>query len=220
MSVSLYEFFLILNIGQCIFLIFVIEYISKKKSGTNRMIQYLLSIYSFYLLERVINSEINFYYINTYGYFTNVFYLLIGPFVYTYIRRLLFINNTKFHLSFFHYIPAVVYLIYGIFHIYIYNALENPIKYRTTLFTIVEVLFFISITAYVFKSYQLFNYYKKNENRELSFNPNSVKYIEITLFCLALYLLFWLLGIFELFNIISWIKRPLIYDISFLIFGI
>ena len=33
-------------------------------------------------------------------------------------------------------------------------------------------------------------------------------------------MLFWLLGILELFDIITWIKRPLIYDISCLIFGV
>ncbi|MBC2843690.1 AraC family transcriptional regulator [Winogradskyella flava] len=37
---------------------------------------------------------------------------------------------------------------------------------------------------------------------------------------MALYMLFWLLGIFEIFDIITWIKRPLIYDISCLIFGV
>jgi len=220
MYISLYEFFLILIIGQCIFLIFAIQYVPKKNTGTNRIIQYLLAIYSFYLLERVIGSEITAGYFRKYAYVTNVFYLLIGPFVYTYIRRLLFYENDKYHLPYYHYLPVVFYLIYGFFHIYIYDSIENLGDYRTNLFLTAEILFFISITAYLIKSYSLFSYYKRNETKELSFNPNNIKYIQITLFCLAAYMFFWLLGIFELFDIITWIKRPLIYDISCLIFGI
>ena len=180
----------------------------------------MLAIYSFYLLERVIGSEIPADFLRRYTYITNVFYLLIGPFVYTYIRRLLFYENDKYHLAYYHYLPVVFYLIYGVFHIYSYDSIENLSDYRTTLFFTVEILFFVSITAYLIKSYYLFSYYTKNETKELSFNPNSIKYIRITLLCLALYMFFWLLGIFELFEIITWIKRPLIYDICCLIFGV
>ncbi len=220
MNISLYEFFLVLITGQCIFLIFAIQYIPKKNTGTSRIIQYLLGIYSFYLLERVLGSEIRDYVADEYYYFFNVFYLLIGPLVYTYIRRLLFYENDKYHLKYYHYLPVGFYGVYGIFHINLYGSIEDISNYRTTLFFGVEVLFFISITAYLIKSYILFDYYRKNEVKELSFSPNSIKYIQLTLLCLALYMLFWLIGIFEMFDMIAWIKRPVIYDISCLIFGV
>ncbi|WP_282088936.1 helix-turn-helix domain-containing protein [Aquimarina algiphila] len=220
MHISLYEFFLILIIGQCIFLIFAIQYIPKKNSGTNRIIQYLLAIYSFYLLERVISSEIGYYVVYKYRYLFNVFYLFLGPLVYTYIRRLLFYENDKYHLAYYHYLPVTFYLIYGFFHIYNYDSIENLSNYADTLYLTIEISFFISITVYLIKSYSLFNYYKKNETKELSFSPNSIEYIQVMLFCLAMYMFFWLLGVFELFDLITWIKRPLIHDISCLIFGV
>ncbi len=220
MYISLFEFFLILVIGQCIFLIFAIQYIPKKNTGTNRIIQFLLAIYSFYLFERIIISEIDTDFFYRYGLLSNVFYLLIGPLLYSYIRRLLFLENIEYRLTYYHYLPAAFYLIYGLFHIYNYNSVEDLMSYRKTLFITIENLFFISITAYLFKSFNLFNYYKKNETKELSFNPNSIAYIQITLFCLMIYMSFWLLGILELFEIIAWIDRPLIYDMSCLIFGI
>lgn len=220
MQISLYEFFLILIIGQCIFLIFAVQYIPKKNTGTNRMLQYLLAIYSFYLLERIIGSEIEYCIRAKYGFLTNVFYLFIGPFIYTYIRRLLFYEDGKYHLPYYHYLSAVFYLLYGFFHIYSYDSIAVSGNYLTNLFLTIEILFFISITAYLFKSYVLFNYYKKNEIEELSFNPSSINYIQVTLLCLALYMVFWLLGIFELLDVIKWIERPLIYDISCLIFGV
>lgn len=220
MDISLFEFFLILIIGQCIFLIFAIQYIPKKNTGTNRIIQYLLGIYSFYLLERALNSETGNYVADEYFYFFNVFYLFIGPLVYTYIRRLLFYENDKYHLSYYHYLPVVFYLIYGLYHVNIYDSIVNISNYRSNLFLTVEVLFFISITGYLVKSYMLFNYYKENEIKELSFSPNSIHYIQLTLSCLTLYMVFWLLGIFELLEIVTWIERPLIYDISCLIFGV
>lgn len=220
MYLSLYELLLVLIIGQCIFLIFAIQYIPKKNTGTNRIIQYLLAIYSFYLIERVIGCKLGLCAIGKYHYLLNVFYLLIGPFIYIYIRRLLFYKSRKYHLLYYHYIPVVSYLIYGVFHIYIFDSIQDLRSYRTNLFLTVEISFFISITTYLFKSYKLFIYYKNNENKELSFNPISIKYIQVMLFCLAMYMFFWLLGIFELFDIITWIKRSLIYDISCLIFGI
>lgn len=220
MNISLFEFVVILMMGQCLFLIFAIQYIPQKNTGTNRMIQYLLGIYSFYLLERVLGSEIGSYGSYKYRYQFNTFYLLIGPFIYTYIRRLLFYEKGKYHLSYHHYLPVIFYVLYGIFHFVIYDSIENIGNYTLTLFYTVEISFFVSIKAYLIKSYNLFNYYRKNEAKELSFNPNSIKYIRVTLICLGLYMCFWLLGIFELFQIITWIDRQLIYDISCLIFGI
>ena len=220
MHISLYEFLLIMIIGQCIFLIFAIQYIPKKNTGTNRMIQYLLGIYSFYLLERVVNSEIAKDVLLKYNYFSNVFYLFIGPFIYTYIRRLLFQEESKYYLSFYHYIPVMLYMVYGCFHLYGYDAMENLSLYRSYVFYTVEILFFISITAYLIASYGLFIYYKKNENKELSFNPISINYIQVTLICLMMYMGFWLLGILEVFDLITWIERPLIYDICCVIFGL
>lgn len=220
MNISFFEFFLILIIGQCIFLIFAIQYIPKKNSGTNRIIQYLLGIYSFYLLERTLESEMGNLVADEFYYFFNVFYLIIGPLFYTYIRRLLFYKNEKYHLHYVHYLPVLIYLIYGYFHLYSFDSIENLELYKDNLFLTVEVLFFISITAYLFKSYILFKYYQKNEIKELSFRPNSIRYIQISLLCLTLYVLFWLIGIFEVLDIISWVKRPLIYDISCLIFGV
>ena len=220
MHISLYEFFLILIIGQCIFLIFAIQYIPKKNTGTNRMIQFLLAIYSFYLLERFINYGLGGYIVSKYGYLNNVFYLLIGPFIYAYLRRLLFYENGRYHLSYHHYLPVFFYIAYGFFHIYHFDSIVNLSNYEDRLLLTVEIVFFISITAYLVQSYRLFSYYKKHKTQELSFNPNSIKYIAITLFCLAIYMLFWLLGIFELLALVTWIERPLIYDISCLIFGI
>ncbi len=220
MQISFFEFFLILNIGQCIFLIFAISYIPKKNTGTNRIIQYLLGIYSFYLLERVIFPQFPSDFLSKYGQITNVFYLLIGPFVYTYIRRLFFYENGKYRLPIYHYLPALAFIVYILFHIYIYDSIDDKRSYGSNLFYTVEILFFISITAYLIMSYRLFIYYKNNELQELSFNPTVTKYIQFTLFCLGLYMAFWLLGIFELFDIVTWIERPLIYDICCLIFGV
>jgi AraC-like DNA-binding protein len=220
MQISLYEFFLTLVVGQCVFLIFAIQFIVKKNTGTNRMIQLLLAIYCIYLLERIVGPEIGSHIYRKYGYLYNVFYLFIGPFIYTYVRRLLFYEKGKYQLPYYHYLPVVFYFTYGVFHIYNLDVVENVRIYRTNLFFTVEILFFVSITIYLFKSYRIFNYYKKNDTQELSFNSNSVKYIQVMLFCLALYMLFWLIGIFELFDLVTWIERPLIYEICCLIFGI
>jgi AraC-like DNA-binding protein len=64
------------------------------------------------------------------------------------------------------------------------------------------------------------NYYKKNEEQELSFNQTIIKYIKIMLICLLVYMVFWLLGIVERFVVKLPIDIRMIWDISCLIFGI
>jgi AraC-like DNA-binding protein len=220
MSISLYELFLVLIIGQCVFLIFAIQYIPKKHTGANRIIQYLLAIYSFFLLERAIGSEFERDFLGQYGGIINTFYLFIGPLVYTYIRRLLFYKNGNYQLAYYHYLPALVYLAYYFFHIYIYHSIKDNSSYFTTFLFCNDVIFFVFISAYLFKSNRLLNYYKKKEEQELSFNQTIIKYIKIMLICLLVYMVFWLLGIVERFVVKLPIDIRMIWDISCLIFGI
>lgn len=220
MSISPYELFLIFVIGQCVFLILAIEYIPKKQTGANTTIQYLLAIYSFFLLERAIGHEFERDFLGRYGNIINTLYLFIGPFVYTYIRRLLFYKNGNYLLAYYHYLPALLYLVYCFFHIYIYNSIQDLSNYFNTLLFYNDVIFFVFISTYLFKSYRLLNYYKKNEEEELSFNQSIIKYIEIMLICLLVYMIFWLLGIIERFVIKLPIDIGMIWDISCLIFGI
>ena len=145
MSISPYELFLILIIGQCLFLIFAIQYIPKKHTGANRIIQYLLAIYSLFLLERAIGDELERDFLRRYSNFINTFYLFIGPFVYTYIRRLLFYKNGNYQLAYYHYLPALLYLAYCIFHIYTYDSIKDFNSYFTTLLFWNDVIFFVLI---------------------------------------------------------------------------
>ncbi len=220
MSISLYELFLVLIIGQCIFLIFAIQYIPKKHTGANRAIQYLLAIYSLFLFERALGHQFERDFLRLYGNIINTFYLFIGPLVYTYIRRLLFYKNGNYRLSYYHYLPVLLYSAYCFFHIYNYDSITDYKSYFTTLLFWNDIIFFISISAYLFESYRLLYYYKNNEEQELSFNQTIVKYIEIMLICLLVYMVFWLLGIIERFVIKLPIDIRMIWDISCLIFGI
>ncbi|WP_394974856.1 helix-turn-helix domain-containing protein [uncultured Croceitalea sp.] len=220
MSISLYELFLVLIIGQCIFLIFAIQYIPKKHTGSNRIIQYLLAIYSLFLLERAVGHEFERNFLRQYGNIINTFYLFIGPLVYTYIRRLLFYKNGNYQLAYYHYLPALLYLAYCFFHIYTYDSIKDFGSYFNTLLLCNDVIFFVFISAYLFKSNRLLNYYKKNEEEELSFNQTIIKYIKIMLVCLLVYMIFWLLGIIERFVVKLPIDIRMIWDISCLIFGI
>ncbi|WP_299218611.1 helix-turn-helix domain-containing protein [uncultured Aquimarina sp.] len=220
MSISLYELFLALIIGQCVFLIFAIQYVPKKHTGANRSIQYLLVIYSFFLFERAMGDQFERDFLRLYGNIINTFYLFIGPLVYTYIRRLLFYKNGNYQLAYYHYLPALLYLVYCFFHIYTYDSIKDLSSYFNTLLFCNDVIFFVFISAYLFRSNRLLNYYKKNEEQELSFNQTIIKYIEITLIGLWVYMFFWLLGIVERFVVKLPIDIRMIWDISCLIFGI
>ncbi|MDT7831803.1 helix-turn-helix domain-containing protein [Flavobacteriaceae bacterium S356] len=220
MSISLYELFLVLVIGQCIFLIFAIQYIPKKHTGANRIIQYLLVIYSLFLFERALGHQFERAFLRQYGNIINTFYLFIGPFVYTYIRRLLFYKNGNYQLAYYHYLPALLYFLYCLFHVYFYNSIKDLSSYFNTLLFWNDVMFFVFISAYLFQSNRLLNYYKKNEEQELSFNQTIIKYIKVMLICLWVYMIFWLLGIVERFVVKLPVDIRMIWDISCLIFGI
>ena len=184
------------------------------------MIQYLLGIYSLLLLERVFAPEIQREFLLKYGYLINTLYLLIGPFVYTYVRRLLFYKNGNFRLGYLHYLPAILYLVYGLIHVINFDSIKDNYNYFVVLLFCNEVLFFISITAYLFKSNSLLNYYKKNEENEFSFQQPIKNYVTVMLLCLLAYMFFWVLGILERFVVSLWFDILFIYDVSCLIFGI
>ncbi len=220
MNISYYELFLVLVIGQCIFLIFAIQYIPKKHTGANRTIQYLLIIYSLFLFERALGDEFERDFLGQYGNIINTCYLLIGPLVYIYIRHLLFYKNGNCQLAYYHYLPALLYLVYCFFHIYVYHSIKDSSSYFNTLLFCNDVIFFVFISTYLFKSNGLLNYYMKNEEQELSFNQTIIKYIKIMLICLLVYMIFWLLGIIERFVVKLPIDINMIWDISCLIFGV
>ncbi|MGD1839914.1 MAG: helix-turn-helix domain-containing protein [Thermonemataceae bacterium] len=171
-------------------------------------------------MERIIFREVERDLIFQYGYARNTFYLFIGPLIYTYIRRLLFYKNGRYRLGYIHYLPALLYFSYSLFHIYIYDSIQDFDRYRYLLLFWIEVTFFISIATYLIKSKTLLNYYHKNEKHELSFNQTIVQYVKILLACLLVYTIFWFLGILERFVIELPINISLVYDISCLIFGI
>ena len=150
----------------------------------------------------------------------NIFYLFIGPLVYVYIRRLLFYKNESYRLAIRHYLPPLLYFGYCLFHIYHYDAVRHSRSYFHTFLLCNELLFFVSISAYLVKSNRLLNYYLDQEVQALALHQTIVKYVKIILVCLLLYMVFWLLGIVERFVIKLPIDIGLIYDISCLIFGI
>lgn len=220
MTVSLYELFLVSIIGQGLFLILAIQYIPKKHTGANRAMQGLLAIYTFYLLERVVITHVDSDLLFRYGYVKNTLYLFIGPLIYTYIRRLLFSKNGNYRLGHYHFLPALLYIIYSLFHSLFVNSIVDIDRYRTILLFWIEVTFFISISVYVLLSARLLNYYLSNEKRELSVQQPITRYIGFLLVGLFVYLVFWFLGILERFVINLWLDMSMIYDVSCLIFGV
>ena len=192
----------------------------KNPTGANKTLQCILAIFSFYLLERVLIGEFDGPFIYKYTYARNAFYYLIGPLTYIYIRRSLFDNNGQYTLPFVHYLPALLYLLYSLVHIAIYDSISDPCNYLRGLLLFTEVSCFVSISAYLVKSIGLLAYYIRNEERELSFNQRFIFYLKVMLFCLSVYMLFWFLGILERFVIKLPLDIGMIYDISCLIFAV
>lgn len=200
-------------------MIFTIEFIPKKNRSANRIIQYLLAVYAVILLDRLFVFKIDPSILFKYGFTTNVLYFLIGPLIYTYIKRLLFYKSKNYSLSYKHYLPAIVYLVYNIFHIVLYNDMKDPGPYFKWFSFIFEILAILSISTYLYMSNSILNLFKKNERLELSFNQLITKYIRIILLCMGACMTVWLVSVLNRFVLKFWFSLA-IGDMLWVLLGV
>ena len=219
MNLSLLDIVLIIVIGHCLYLILSFQLIPQRNKDANKILQYLLAIYSCILLEGIIVFKIeDLDLLTRYRGITTVIYFLIGPLIYTYLRRLLFSKNGSYNLSFLHYLPAIGFLCYSLLIVIAYEYLKEDTRFLTTSYFLFELFGILSVSIYLYKSYRLSRYFEISEKLELSFNQVISKYIHRILFFMSACMLVWLLSVIDRY--IFKLHTDVFTDLIWILFGI
>ncbi|WP_299674357.1 AraC family transcriptional regulator [uncultured Tenacibaculum sp.] len=227
MKFNFIDLILLLGVSQGIFLGFTILFVCKNNRKANKILSLLLFSATLMLIGRIF----------LFKYYTPLLYRLamifetvifiFGPLLYAYTNKLL--TNHKKNLAFYHYVPAIIHLIYSLGLLFInYTDLIAMIRagrfdfiYFTTEFlALLSNIFYFSLTYLMIKKY------KMKEKNELSYTQNVYQYLSFIIFGISASILFWIISFsnyflkFEILNYISyssiWISLTVfIYIVGF-----
>ena len=184
-------------ISQFLFLIFALGVLPNTNVSANRILQFILAIFCFFLFERLLIVyvvTIDKTLILRYGFISNILYYILGPLVYIYIRRLIIKDKSPYFLSLVHFVPALIYLLYMLIHIFFYEEIISDTYLDMFGFTW-QITCVISIVIYIFQSNKLLQSFSRNQKHNLSFDQMVIKYVRIMLLIIAAIMACWFTNI-------------------------
>jgi hypothetical protein len=99
-------------LGQGLFLMFALRFLPKRNKYANRVLSIILLIANVMLLGRIAVGYYGIEQLHRIATLMDGTIYIFGPLFYGYIRRLLFIEKSVYHLSFVHYIPVITYSLF------------------------------------------------------------------------------------------------------------
>ena len=202
MPLSFTDLVLIVGISQGFFLALAVQLLPNKNKIANKTLSLILIIAALALLGRVAGVRIKSNYLLKVGVLADATIYIFGPLLYCYIRRLTFNETPKYRLSWLHYSPILLNVIYFVWALSYSNSelmrMVNSGKLHS-LFLIVELGGLISLTVYWYKSIRLFIRFKQIEKQELSYNQSIVRYLIFLLITLGLFIALWLFSFIGLY---------------------
>lgn len=197
MTLSILDILSVVMISQFLFLIFAVRIIPNTNTQANKILQFILAIFCFFLLERLLivyQVKIDKTMILRYGFVSNVLFYLLGPFIYTYIRRLIIDDNSPYFPRFKHFISAAIYFIYMLFHIAFYDEIISDI-YLDAFSLSWQLTSVLSISFYLYQSKNLLQNFARSQKLNLSFDQAVIKYVRIMLGIIAAIMICWIISI-------------------------
>jgi len=201
-SFKLLDIFLFIGLSQGLFLALALQTVTNKNKSANKVLSTLLFLAAFILFGRIIYARFNNQLLYQIAYLADVVIFLFGPFIYLYIRRLAFNESKKYRLPLYHYIPAILFLIFISWY-FTYTPKEFKLMLKRNhihiLFDyyIIQVLSIISILYYLFKCFKLIKLYQKQEKDNLSYNQNVLSFLHTFLTVTLIIVVLWLIGLFN-----------------------
>ena len=107
---------LFVGICQGIFLSLTLQRISNNNQTANRILSYLIAIATIMLIGRFIYFRFLSYWVFQWSILVDAIVFLFGPFIYIYIKRLLFKGNATFWLSKIHFLPFLGMVFFALFY--------------------------------------------------------------------------------------------------------
>ncbi len=196
---SLIDIFLLLGIGQGIFLCITLIIIHNKNIAANKILAVQLLISCVTLFNKIVIHKANEIWIVQRLATLEALIFVFGPLGYIYLKRLLEKNQKQFKLPWFHYIPAFIYLAF-LLHANTYSSEEFNQKLISGGFK--GAFFIAELSALLFNIYywciSTFFFIKvlKKEKEQLSFKQSMIPFVKFILIISGIILFVWVISFF------------------------
>ena len=229
-SFQIIDFIIIIGIFQGVFLALTLQRISNNNQKANRILSLLIVMATIMLIGRFVYFRFLTYWIFQWSLLVDSLVFLFGPFVYIYLKRLLFKGDASFFLPKYHFLAFAGMVIFASLYIVFYSPQEYYDLYANgylpQVFQIISAIMIGHNVLYLIKSFVLLKKYKIREKETFSFEQSLVNYLNFFLFSISACLLAWLLnflnsvlfdGYFKYINYESiWVAIPVfIYVIGY-----
>ncbi|WP_350284548.1 AraC family transcriptional regulator [uncultured Croceitalea sp.] len=199
-SYSLIDVFLLLGIAQGFFLGITLSIVHQKNRAANKVLALQLLLACFCLLTRMlIHKADELWIIQRLAPLESLIFIF-GPLGYIYLRRLLEKDQKQFRVSWFHYLPAMVYLVL-LLSINLYS--EEEFRKQLIAGHYVNVFFIAECSALIFNGYYwylnayFFSTVLRKEKEQLSFTQSVIPFVRVVLIASGSILLAWAISFFS-----------------------
>ncbi|MEM7109174.1 MAG: helix-turn-helix domain-containing protein [Bacteroidota bacterium] len=195
MQFSLIDVITLIGIIQGFLLSFVLFRLNEGNRSANSVLAGILVIASSVLLGRMIIAHDFAMHIFKWISFTDGIIFLFGPLTYLYVRRLIEARKQPFKLSFYHYVPAVLY---ALIFIFLRSRTEDQTivlyqkGYIYWIFNSFEWVGLVSNFYYLYRSSLILRAYKKQEKNLLSYRQDFFQFLSIYLASVTVCIALWL----------------------------
>lgn len=196
-TISFLDIFLIAGVSQGIFLSLSLQFLKNFNREANHILIGILLISTVMLSGRLMVFRVHAPWVSYLGIFADATIFLIGPLIYSYVRKLTFLEHPSYRLKWIDYILPIVYLMYACWYISLSDEFVAYLYSSQTIYYIfffTELLGIVSFALYLVRTILLIRNFQMKEKNEVS-NPQSVfKFLRIFLSILSLALLFWIIS--------------------------
>jgi AraC-like DNA-binding protein len=210
-TLELIDIFVIIGICQGIFLSAAIMRINNTNKKANSILSALILICTFMLIGRVLMLRFFSEWIFQWTIVFDVVLFLFGPLFYLYVRRLLIKDERTEALSFYHFIPALVFAMVALVYVILYSPMEYWEAYKqgalTLMFHVWIVAGILSNTVYLLLSFRLVRTFRKAEKETFSFEQNPIQFLTYFLYTIAFIIVVW--GVSYVNSM--WLDRYIVY---------
>ena len=184
-------------LGQGLFLMFALRFLPKRNKYANRVLSIILLIANVMLLGRIAVGYYGIEQLHRIATLMDGTIYIFGPLFYGYIRRLLFIEKSVYHLSFVHYIPVITY---SLFYVWVLTIpTETLVTYRgtkllSTIYASIEGSGIFSMSFYIIRSISLLKTSKKRAKEQYASNSPIYQFLTGLMVTLCIFCSLWMVN--------------------------
>lgn len=197
-SFQLIDIIIVIGICQGVFLALTLQRISNNNRQANKVLSLLIVLATIMLIGRFVYFRYLNYWVFQWSLLVDAIVFLFGPFVYTYLKRLLFKGNGAYQMEKYHFLPFLGMVLVALYLILFYSPLEYYGLFKdgnlTIVFHIISAVMIIFNSIYLVKSFVLLKEFRQHEKEVFSFDQTPVTYINFFLFSISACLGAWLIS--------------------------